>query len=168
MHAWWPRKQQEKLWGVFCPTSQNLFQSRKCDTNSLKVINSKWWCFQGNNFFCLSSNQSLMQSFPQSPVQSQDDQIRLETMSPLISKYHTLTGTWTTAKGFSPGTDILMEIYTSVNSVLVVSLYNIPECGSWWGMEKWKELYKSNKERWRIPALKRKEENGNNRSSETE
>lgn len=132
VHGCWPRKQQNilKLKHFFYYyfarwMMNNCLKSRKCTTNPMKVINDKWWCLQGNNFFLISSNCSLMQSFPQRLVQSRDDQISLETMFPLISKYHTLTGTWTTTKRFSPDSDFLMEIYPSVNSVLAVNSYKI-------------------------------------------
>lgn len=115
--------------GTWSEKFGNLW-SGKCIKNTVKVINYKWLLFQGNNFFWICSNYSLVESFPQSPAHNSDDQIRLEATSTLISKYHTLTGTWTTTKGFLPGKD-----HISAKKVSCM-LYNIHKYRSYKSIRK--------------------------------
>lgn len=63
---------------------------------ALKEINGKRERMQGTDFLWICRNYCLMQTSPQSPEQSVEDQTRLEPTLVLISKYHTLTGTRTT------------------------------------------------------------------------
>lgn len=66
------------------PSRKSPLCGKKCDAQSNKAISDKILVVLGNNFR-MSRNRSPMQSFPQSPLRSQDDQIRLVTALGLIS-----------------------------------------------------------------------------------